>query len=55
MSQPCRDGSLGASAASRDVFSCPEDSCPTPEKGKISQRDNMKIVWMDLDLNHAKF
>ena len=31
------------------VDSCPEDSCPTPEKGKKSSRDRTKIVWMELD------
>ena len=29
--------------------SCPEDSSPTPEKGKNSSWDRTKIVWMDLD------
>ena len=49
VSQPRRDGSLGRSMASMGLFSCPENSCPTPEKGKILRRNRTKIVWMDVD------
>ena len=28
---------------------CPEDSCPTPKKGKNSSWDCTEIAWMDLD------